>query len=62
MNAVLNTAPRPFSLTHVPFDFFPATDSTDRKIRDWKLREAEKNNADLLARAAMQANKARFAQ
>lgn len=60
MNAAINT-PAPFALTHVPFDFYPATNNDDRKIRDWKLHEANRNNAELLARAAAEANKARFA-
>ncbi len=62
MNAAIHTMPAPFSLTHVPFDFFPAQDNADRKVREWKLREAQQNNAELLARAAREANKTRFAQ
>ena len=58
-----NTAiPRPFSLTSVPFDFFPATSADDRKIHNWKSAEASKNNAALLARSAAEANAKRFAQ
>lgn len=56
-----HSSPAPFSLKHVPFDFFPASDNTERKMRDWKLREAEKNNSELLTRAAKEADKARFA-
>lgn len=44
-----------------PFDFFAGTTTADRKIQDWKLHEANRNNAELLARAAREASKTRFA-
>ena len=43
-----------------PFDFFPVTNEADRKIRDWKLAEAARNNSELLNRAAAEANLRRF--
>jgi len=43
-----------------PFDFFPASNEADLKIRDWKLAEATRNNSELLNRAAAEANARRF--
>lgn len=45
-----------------PFDFFPAVNETEKKMRDWKLAEANRNNRELLERVSREANKARFAQ